>query len=79
MVEISKNNNDSREFKWDIDKKIRELQLDYVKYQGSKEMINVIFTYKGKSLPINKTLKELGINPEKERINIMATYVGRKK
>lgn len=42
-------------------------------------MVNVVFIYKGKSLPINKTLKELGINPEKERINIMATYVGRKK
>ncbi|GAH55126.1 unnamed protein product [marine sediment metagenome] len=42
-------------------------------------MVGVNFIYKGKSLPMNKTLKEFGINPEKERITIMATYVGRKK
>jgi len=42
-------------------------------------MVNVIFIYKGKSLPMNKTFKELGINPKKERITIMATNVGRRK
>ncbi len=35
--------------------------------------------YKGKFLPSHKTFRELGIDPEKERITIMATYVGEPK
>ncbi len=40
---------------------------------------NVSFMYKGKFLPSHKTFRELGIDPEKERITIMATHVGEPK
>ena len=55
------------------------LARDYVKNSGDKTLAGVSFMYKGKFLPNHKTPRELGIEPEKERITIMATHVGELK
>ena len=76
---MNEDQKDSKEFKWDLDKKLIYLAMDYVKYSGDKNLASVSFMYKGKFLPSHKTFRELGIDPEKERITIMATHVGEPK
>ncbi len=73
---MNEDQKDSKEFKWDLDKNLMYLAVDYAKYSGDKNLVGVSFMYKGKFLPSHKTLRELGIDPEKERIRIMATHVG---
>ncbi|KKL72242.1 hypothetical protein LCGC14_2086870 [marine sediment metagenome] len=69
-------NEDSKEFKWDSDKKLMDLARDYVKHNRNKNLVSISFMYNGKILPSHKTFRELGIDPENERITIMATHSG---
>ncbi len=76
---MNEDQKDFKEFKWDLDKNLMCLAMDYVKYSIDKNLASVSFMYKGKFLSSHKAFRELGIDPEKERITIMATYVGEPK
>jgi hypothetical protein len=63
------------DFRWDIHKKIKDLACDYMEYKNNPDLMKVFFKLNGKQLPEEKTLKELGINPEKEKIEICEMFV----
>ena len=53
--------------------------MDYVKNSGDKSLAGGSFMYNGKFLPNHKIFREVGIDPIKKRISIMAIHVGEQK
>ncbi|KKK72121.1 hypothetical protein LCGC14_2907060, partial [marine sediment metagenome] len=64
-----------KRFEWDLDKLIIDLKTEFKKLDISNP-VEIQFMSDQGFLPVYTTLRELGIDPEKETINIRRTYMG---
>ena len=59
------------EFKWDIHEIVGKLKVKYRRFLGLDCFFRVVLYYKGRKIANNITLKEIGFDPEKEKLDIL--------
>jgi hypothetical protein len=63
------------DFQWDLDKPLKELAREYEILVHNPDLMQINFKCRGIWLPMDKTLRELELDPTRDTIQIVSMFL----